>query len=93
MTLDIRGIILHFVIGLVCGFIGGISLAIGFIAGIEITQAQYRSFSKGYHWSDLWKNPLIILKFLKADDGGYVDTVIDVLVTLAGATISVILCK
>jgi len=81
-----------FLFGLFFGFYGFI-LSIGFVLGVEMTQAAYRSFSDGYKWKDLYKNPFVLVKYLKAKKGGYFDTVLDVAFTLIGSLIGMFFRK
>lgn len=85
----VKSWIAHFLIGSVFGLLGwwGVLTAFSFFLGVELTQAAYRSFSEGYRWKDVYSKPWAVLKYLPAKDGGWIDTVLDLLLPLIGASL------
>ena len=52
---------------------------------------MYRSFSDGYRWSDLYKKPWLVVKYLPAKDGGWMDTLLDLFLPVIGASLTALL--
>ena len=88
-----KGWIVHFLVGCAFGLLGwwGVLIALSFFLGVEITQAMYRSFSDGYRWSDLYGEPWIVLRYLPAKKGGWIDTLLDLLLPVIGASLTALL--
>ena len=88
-----KGWIVHFLLGCLFGLLGwwGVIVAFSFFLGVELTQAAYRSFSDGYRWRDIYSRPWMALKYLSAKRGGWVDTLLDLLFPVFGASIVALL--
>ena len=85
-----KGWVIHFFVGCMFGLFGweGVINVFFFFLGMEVTQAIYRSFSDGYRWSDLYGEPWIVLRYLPAKKGGWIDTLLDLLLPVIGASIA-----
>jgi len=77
-----KNAILHFcfafILALAFGLYGAIFVA-GYFVGAEFMQMCYRSFADGYKWDDIWRKPLLLLKYAHVKD-----TAIDLLTYLVG---------
>jgi len=88
MSENAKSWLLHGLVGAALGLLPcGPMFVFALFLGIELSQAMYRSFGHGYRWSDLYRQPLIVLRYLPAYKGGWVDTVMDVLVPVCAATL------